>query len=499
MPVAEKSGNGSGAYNAPFPPLSDRVQANAPPPLAVDLDGTLVLSDTLHESILALLRSNPLLLLLMPLWLIGGKARFKREIARRVVPEPASLPYNRPLLDWLHEQRAERRLILASAADAAIVNAVADHLQIFDEVLASDGERNVAGNAKSQALMQRFGKQGFDYAGNSRVDLDVWRHAQSAIVVNASTGTRRQAQALGNVTREFPAQPAGIGAWLRALRLHQWVKNLLVFVPLLSAHLWFDRDAVINTLIAFVAFSLCASSVYLLNDLMDLPSDREHPRKRHRPFASGLLPLAGGVALIPLLLIAAFTLSLLLPDRFTLVLAGYYALTLAYTFVLKRIEIVDVVVLACLYTSRIIAGAVAIPVAASFWLLAFTMFLFLSLALVKRYAELVLMRDRHQSTAAGRGYQTADLPLVGALGVASGYLSVLVLALYVNSGIDATGLYGFPKLLWLLCPLLLYWISRAWMLTHRGCMHDDPLLFAVRDRISQVVLAMALVIVVFAL
>lgn len=479
--------------------LADRIRAEPPLPLAVDLDGTLVLSDTLHESILALLRGNPLLLFVMPFWLLGGKARFKREIARRLVPDPASLPYNEPLLAWLREQRPGRKLILASAADAGIVNAVADHLQLFDEVLASDGERNVAGEAKSQALVQRFGEGGFDYAGNSRVDIEVWRHARASIVVNASASTRHQAQALGNVAQEFPSRPGGIRGWARALRLHQWVKNLLVFVPLLSAHLWFDQTAATNTLIAFIAFSLCASSVYLLNDLMDLPSDREHPRKRHRPFASGLLPLAGGVALIPFLLIAAFALSLLLPERFSLVLAGYFALTLAYTFVLKRIEIVDVVVLACLYTARIIAGAVAIPVAASFWLLAFTMFLFLSLALVKRYAELVLMRDRRQSAAAGRGYQIDDLPLIGALGVASGYLSVLVLALYVNSGTDATGLYGHPKLLWLLCPLLLYWISRAWMLTHRGRMHDDPLLFAVRDRISQVIMALTLVIVAIAL
>ncbi len=478
---------------------TEHVQADSLPPLAVDLDGTLVLTDTLHESILGLLRGNPLLLFAMPLWLLGGKARFKREIARRLVPDPASLPYNQPLLDWLKEQHGTRRLILASAADERIVSSVADHLQIFDDVLASDGQTNVAGNAKSAELIARFGERGFDYAGNSSVDLEVWRHARDAIVVNASSSTRHQAQALGNIAQEFPGKAGGIRAWIQALRLHQWVKNLLIFVPLLSAHLWFERDAIIQTVIAFFAFSLCASSVYLLNDLMDLPSDREHPRKRHRPFAAGVLPLAGGLALVPVLLIGAFALSLLLPERFTLVLAGYFALTLAYTFVLKRIEIIDVVVLACLYTSRIIAGAVAIPVAASFWLLAFTMFVFLSLALVKRYAELVLMRDRQATTAAGRGYHTDDLPLLGALGVASGYLSVLVLALYVNSSTEAMDLYAHPKLLWLLCPLLLYWISRAWMLTHRGRMHDDPLLFAVRDRGSQIILALSLIIVAFAL
>lgn len=460
----------------------------APPPLAVDLDGTLVLGDTLHESLLVLLRRNPLYLFLLPLWLLGGKAGFKREIARRAIPDPADLAYNQPLLEWLREQCGQRPIVLCSAADAGVADAVAGYVGLFDEVIASDGTRNLAGATKADVLAMRFGDKGFDYAGNSHVDIAVWQRARRAIVVNASPSTERSAQLGGNVAKMIPGAPGNVWTWMRALRLHQWVKNLLVFLPLLGAHLFFDSQAIWQTTLAFLAFSLCASAVYLINDLIDLPADRSHPRKRHRPFAAGHLPIAAGLALVPALLLAALLLALCLPERFALVLAGYFLLTLAYTFRLKRVEIVDVIVLAMLYTARIIAGAVAIPVAASFWLLAFIMFLFLSLALIKRYTELVVARDSGREEAFGRTYRIDDLPLIGALGIAAGYLSVLVLALYVNNSGESTELYAQPKMLWLLCPMLLYWISRAWMLTHRGRMHDDPLLFAVRDPVSLVIL-----------
>jgi 4-hydroxybenzoate polyprenyltransferase len=468
------------------------------PPLAVDMDGTVVLGDTLHESLLVLLRRNPLYLFALPAWLLGGKARFKREIARRALPAPADLAYNRPLLDWLRDQRGRRELILCTAADAGIAHAVAGHLDLFDTVLASDGERNLDGERKAALLVERHGEQGFDYAGNGAVDVAIWRHARRAIVVNASAGTERAARAAATVEHVLPAAPAGPRAWLRALRLHQWIKNLLVFVPLLTAHLALDPQSVLHSTLAFTAFGLCASSVYLLNDLLDLPSDRAHPRKRNRPFAAGQLSLLAGLALAPLLLAAAFALAALaLPGRFVLALAGYYLLTLAYSLALKRVEMLDVVVLAALYTARIVAGTFALAIALSFWLLAFSMFLFLSLALVKRYTELAVMREQGLTQAAGRGYRTDDLPMLGALGAAAGYLSVLVLALYINSANSHT-LYGQPKALWLLCPLLLYWISRVWLLTQRGRMHDDPLLFALRDPVSLAVLALGLATVLVA-
>lgn len=467
------------------------------PPLAVDLDGTLVLSDTLHESLIALLRRNPLYLFAMPFWLLGGKARFKREIAQRILPPPESLPYNQPLLEWLRGQRDSREIVLCTAADAAIARAIAGHVGCFDTVIASDGERNLSGEAKAETLVERYGAHGFDYAGNDRIDLAVWSKARRAIVVNASPATEHAARRIADVTDVMPRKPVRLWTWVRALRLHQWAKNLLVFVPLLSAHMVMDPTSVERALLAFLAFGLCASSVYLLNDLVDLPLDRAHPRKRHRPFAAGELSPLTGLVLAPILLATAFVIALWLPERFLFVLAGYYLLTFAYSFRLKRVEMLDVIVLAALYTARIIAGAAAIAVPLSFWLLAFSMFLFLSLALIKRFTELALMRDNGLASAAGRGYRIDDLSLLGTLGVSSGYLSVLVLALYINSR-DSEALYHHPKMLWLLCPLLLYWISRSWSLTYRGRMHDDPLLFALKDPASLVVSAIGLVIVLFA-
>lgn len=473
-------------------PGGDRMERL--PPLAVDLDGTLVLSDTLHESMLALIRRNPFYLFALPVWLLRGKARFKREIARRVLPNIDTLPYNAPLLGWLHEQRGRREIVLCTAGDAALARAVADRVAVFDDTLASDGAINLSGERKAAALAARYGERGFDYAGNARRDLAVWRRARAAVVVNARPSVARAAARIAEIDRRFEPAPAGIGVWLRALRVHQWAKNLLVFLPLLTAHRAFDAGAAGHALLAFVAFCLCASSVYLLNDLLDLDADRQHPRKRQRPFAAGELPLLAGFALAPALLFGAFALALLLPERFLLVLAGYYVLTMAYSLRLKRVEMLDVVVLAALYTARLIAGAAAIPVPASFWLLAFAMFLFLSLALIKRHTELGTLRDLGRSTAAGRGYRTDDLPMLAVLGGASGYLAVLVLALYINSR-ESERLYRQPELLWLLCPLLLYWINRAWLLTHRGRMPDDPVVFAVRDPVSLGVLLLAVAII----
>ena len=286
--------------------------------------------------------------------------------------------------------------------------------------------------------------------------------------------------------------------WLKALRLHQWLKNVLVFVPLLAAHLVLDPVAVMQAVAAFLIFGMCASSVYVLNDLLDLGADRRHPRKRKRPFASGRLPITAGLMVAPVLMIAAFTAAYALAPRFALVLLGYYILTLAYSLRLKQIAMLDVLVLAALYTVRIVAGTAAIDVGFSFWLLAFSMFLFLSLALVKRYTELGVQRRAGNDTVHGRGYATSDYELLASLGGASGYLSVLVLALYINSTASAE-LYHRQQVLWLLCPLLLYWVSRVWIIAHRGAMHDDPVLFAARDKVSLMLMVLAALVVLLAI
>lgn len=454
------------------------------PALCVDLDGTLVHTDLLLESLVLLIKRNPLCLLLVPLWLLGGKARLKQEISRRVQLNAASLPYVQPFVEWLQEQKERgRSLWLCTASDQRLAQAVADHLGLFAGIISSDGQRNLSGIHKAEALVQRFGERGFDYCGNHAVDLAVWAHAKNAVVVNASSVLATQAAALTRVVATFGQSGAPWRAFVRALRVHQWAKNALIVAPVAAAHLLADGKALKATGLAFISFSLCASSVYLLNDLFDLEADRQHPRKRLRPFASGSLSLLSGLVATPVLLLIAVGLSLLLPPKFQLVLGLYYLSTLAYSYALKRIVMVDVLALAGLYTIRIVAGAAAAAIGLTFWLLLFSIFIFLSLAMVKRYAELHAMREQGKLSALGRGYQVEDLALLQALGGASGYISILVLALYVNSP-DIVAMYRQPKFVWLLCPIMLYWISRIWMQTHRGGMHDDPLVFALRDPVS---------------
>jgi 4-hydroxybenzoate polyprenyltransferase len=465
-------------------------------PLCVDLDGTLIRTDLSIETALALLRRNPLYLFCFIVWLGNGRAHLKRQIAARARVDVVRLPYDERVLAWLRSAASTRRRVLCTASDQTLADAVAAHLGGFDDVLGSDGVRNLGGRGKRDALRERYGERGFDYAGNAAPDLYVWRHARHAIVVNAAPGLLRRVCRERDVERVFARRDGGWRIWLGALRLHQWLKNALVFVPLLAAHLMLSPDAALRAIVAFIAFSLCASGAYVLNDLFDLDADRHHPRKCLRPFAAGTLPLGGGLMATPLLLIAAFATAYALSSRFLLVLFVYAVITLAYSLFLKRVAMLDVVTLAALYTLRIIGGAVAIPVEASFWLLAFSMFLFLSLAMVKRYTEVRRVAESGEEKIAGRGYHTADLALIQSLGTSSGYLSVLVLAFYINST-ASTALYRHHQVLWVLTPVLLYWISRIWLVAQRGDMHDDPVVFALTDRVSLLVLAVfALVILV---
>lgn len=455
------------------------------PPLCVDLDGTLIRSDLLLESLLLLLKRNPLYLLLAAFWLLrGGKAGLKAQIAARVTLNPAALPYNKELLAWLKSERAQGREVwLCTAANERLAAVVAEHLDLFDGVLASDSRRNLAGANKADQLVGRFGEGGFDYCGNEWRDVTIWRRARGAIVVNASPAIEHQVGADLSLLRAFPSSGNRLRAMVRALRPHQWAKNVLLLVPLCAAHRMGDLDSLSHALLGLIAFCLCASSVYLLNDMLDLEADRAHLRKSKRPFASGDLPLTAGFALVPALLAATVLISAFLPTKFQLWLAAYYVLTVAYSFGLKRLLLVDAVTLAGLYTLRIIAGAGAADVALSFWLLLFSVFLFLSLAFVKRYAELDALRRQQRLQAIGRGYHVEDLAVLQNFGTAAGYLSVLVLALYINSP-DILPLYHRPKVIWMLCVLMLFWISRIWMIAHRGRMHDDPVVFALRDRMS---------------
>lgn len=453
-------------------------------PLVVDLDGTLICTDMLHESAVKMVRDRPFAALQIPYWLLQGKAVLKQQLAHHVDFDASLLPYHEPFLDWLRAQHAAgRRLVLCTASDLRIASAIAAHLGIFEEVMASDGAVNLAGEAKAQALRARLGARGFDYAGNSTADLAVWRGARRAIVVNASPQLSRQAAECCEIEQVFVRKPWQWSVLRRLLRVHQWLKNILLWMPLLAAHRLMEPGAGGPMLLAFLAFSLCASSVYVANDLFDLESDRAHPRKRQRPFASGAAPLWLGVVLLPLLWGASLALASCVGGTFAPWLLFYFALTWAYSLVLKRLLLVDCLTLAILYTLRIVAGAAAAGLALSFWLLAFSVFLFLSLAFVKRYAELELQLTNGKTKAHGRGYHTGDASIIQTFGVVSGYSSAVVLALYLNSE-AVLKLYRTPACVWGAVLVVLFWISWMWMQAHHGKMHDDPLVFAVKDKTS---------------
>jgi 4-hydroxybenzoate polyprenyltransferase len=466
-------------------------------PLVVDLDGALLRSDLLVETGLLLLRDRPRQMLLPFGWLTRGKAFLKHKLAERADLDVTVLPYDEAVLAFIREAHAQgRQVVLATASHERLAGEVARHLGVFDEVLASHSGLNLAGEAKRDALLARYGEKGFDYLGNSRDDLPVWRVARKAFAANASPGCEKKARALGNFEGVISCGSAGARDWIKALRLHQWLKNLLIFVPLLAAHRYTELPLLLQATLAFFCFGLCASSVYLLNDLLDLRDDRHHARKRLRPFASGRLSPFSGLLVFPLLLCLAFAIALCwLPTAFVLGVLAYYGLTLAYSLWLKRLMAVDVMALATLYTLRIIIGGITLGIPLSFWLLVFSMFIFLSLALVKRYAELFSLREGEggDGKARGRGYHVEDFPMIMALGAASGYTAVMVLALYINDPATRQ-YYQHPEFIWFSCLLLLTWISRVWILAHRGMMHEDPVIFAARDRISLVIVAlMALV------
>lgn len=436
-------------------------------------------TDVLLESVAALVKAKPQLVFALPFWLMRGRAALKSEVARRVDLDVALLPYDANVLKELGHQRSEgRRLVLATAADSRLAQRVADHLGIFDDVMASDGVRNLRGETKAQALVERFGEGRFDYMGEDRHDVPVWKRSAAAHVVGNASLAAQMARP-GRKVHFIERERRGASAIVKELRAYQWAKNLLVFVPLITAHA-IASGTLLTELLAFVAFSLTASTVYLLNDLADLEDDRRHPFKRSRPLASGDLHIGTALALLPLLLFGAGAIAMRLPWSFGALLSLYLVTNLAYSLGLKRVALLDVFVLAALYTMRILAGAAAIDVPVSHWLLAFSLFAFLSLALVKRFVEVSNVASREEARVGGRGYLAGDGQLLAMLGTACGCLAVLVFALYITSP-QVVVLYRAPAMLWFAVPLLLYWMSRIWFLAHRGVLHEDPLLFALHD------------------
>jgi len=451
-------------------------------PLCVDLDGTLIRTDTLHEGLVGLAKQAPGQLFLLPFWLARGRAHLKIAVSRRVPLDPGCLPFETGFVTYLQAQRAAgRQLWLVTGAAREVAEAIAVHLGIFEGVLASEGDENLTSRKKVAALQRRF-PEGFDYAGNSWADLPAWAAARQAILVAAPPAVARRARERGNVVLEFPRKDRG-AAIVDALRFPQWARNFLVLVPALAAHRVGGLRELAQLATTLVAFGVVDSATFLVRDILDMESDRRRPDARQRPFASGVLSIPVGLLLALALLGAGALIAAWLPLTVGLLLAGSLVATLAYSFSLKRLPIIDVVLLAGLYTARIYAGGVAADVPVSEWLASFSMFLFFSLAFLRRASDLVATGG----TCSGRGYLPDDIGPVFTMGISSGYLSVLVLALYISRS-EVRRLYGHPGWLWGLCPLVLFWVSHVWLLARRGEVNDDPLSFALRSRESWAVL-----------
>jgi len=474
----------------------DLTPSSDEPPLVVDLDGTFTVTDTLWESIVRLIKRRPVVLVMLPFWLMQGRAQLKATIWARSTWNAQGLPLNQKLHEYLVAQRRQgRRLVLATAAHEALARKVVDPHGLFDDVIGSDGRRNLKGSAKLAAIRELVGER-FCYAGDSRADVVVWSGATRAVLVGDVARLRRLTPR-STIEAEFSVSGPGWRTWVRTIRAYQWLKNMLILVPLLTSFSLLDQHRVVLALLAFAAFSSCASATYIVNDLWDLDNDRNHAHKSKRPLASGEISIPSALLMAVALLGGGFGLALLANGRFALILAVYLVTTSAYSWVLKRYVIADVLTLACLYTLRIVAGAVVIGVPLTTWLLAFSVFLFFSLALVKRCAELVSLHEAGADGAVGRNYKTTDLEVLWPTGVGSGVAAVVVFGLFINSP-ETQSQYASPYLMWLVALALFYWVMRLWIKTSRGEMHDDPIVYSLRDPNSRISVVLMLVISVLA-
>ncbi len=458
------------------------ITASASPPLCVDLDGTLLRTDTLHEQ-LALTLRDPRMILDLPRLLLSGKARFKDALSRLQSLAAEDLPVNEDFLSWLHEEKDRgRQIILATAAPEPVALAISEHFGIFDEVIASTPAVNLRGAAKAAALVERFGEKGFAYAGDHESDLEVWRHAGEAILVGVTPRLKRRAAALTPIRGEFPRPGSRLAALARACRPHQWSKNLLVFVPLITAFAIGDAFSLWHALLMFGAFSMTASAIYVINDLTDINADRQHLRKRKRPLASGALPISWGIVAAPTLLFVGIALSILAGAPW--ITLAYAMISTAYSLRLKEFPLVDIFTLACLYTLRLYGGGEASGHRVSLFLLAFSSFLFLSLAAMKRVSELTAVRGERRHSR--RDYGPGDLGILTSFGCSSAFVASLVLSLYVKENFgDSTAPHAL--ILWSIVPLVLFWQCRMWLATARGYMLDDPIVYAASDWVSRLV------------
>jgi 4-hydroxybenzoate polyprenyltransferase len=456
--------------------------------LIVDLDDTLIRTDTLFENFWSACARKWYTPILAAKAVLSGPLALKERLASLAPLDPVSLPYNEDVLAVMRHWRGRGgRVALVTASLQSTADGVAAHIGLCDEAHGSGDGVNLKGANKARFLEERFGANGYSYIGDCPADFPVWEQATGAVTVNPSKSFRQRVDAIATETEHLPATSAKLVDYLRSMRPHQWLKNLLVFAPMFAAH-QLTAETFLQSLLAFVAFSLVASSTYIFNDLLDLSADRAHPRKRNRPFASGKVRVSRGTWLAPALGVAGGGVALLSGWPLFAMLVAYFVVTTLYSFWLKRLVAIDVCVLAVLYTMRILAGSIATGLSASVWLLAFSTFFFFMLAGVKRQAELIDGIAAGKVRAHGRGYHVDDLSVVSQLAISSGLISVLVLALYANSD-PVRELYSTPEVLWGICPVVLYWQSRIAILTQRGQMHDDPLVFAARDPVTYFCLA----------
>ena len=474
--------------------MDQEIESIAAIPLVVDMDGTLIKVDSLHEAFIQLSSKKPLCALRAVLKLNQSRAAFKAAIADHILPDSGMMPVDDFVLEAIKQARTKgRKVYLATAADLRFAETIANSICKFDGIFASENGINLKGQAKADRLIAAFGVRGFDYIGNDASDIPAWRAARTALVSGAPPGLMRRLRTEFPTMLTLSESRRSIGSYVRALRPHQWLKNALVALPTFAAH-DFSAGGLSRVLLALVSFSLAASTVYLVNDMLDLHHDRAHSQKRHRPLAAGLIPLSHGVGLLGVTAALSVALALLLPRTFTMVLGTYFVLSVSYSLYLKRKLMIDVVTLAALYGSRVLAGGAVTGIALSHWLVGFCFFIFLSLALVKRTAEMIALPAANNVNIKGRGYRREDLQTIPALTAASGFISVLVLALYIAST-EVSALYRYPELLWGVCVILVYWLGRIYFLAGRGEMHQDPVIFAATDRIS--LLAGALMVAIF--
>jgi len=468
-------------------------------PLVVDLDGTLINTDLLYEGFILLLRKNPLYLFLCLIWIFRGKAYLKSRILETVHIPAELLPYNKEVLDLLKKEAGSgRKLILATASPLSNALAIAKTHPIFYKVYGTENNINLKGKEKLKILVSEFGKSKFDYIGNSHSDVQIFSSARYSYLVNPTFLVKTKAKKNSEVKQIWNFKKGSFRSYLKAIRAYQWVKNLLIFVPLITSHSFFSIKPLTLAVMAFVSFSLVASAGYLINDLLDLNADRIHPRKRFRPLASGKISILHGIVLSIVLLTAGFYLASRLNHLFWIIVLFYFFTSLSYSVFLKRIVLYDVFVLAVLYSTRVFAGGVATSILLSSWLIAFSTFIFLSLAFVKRYSELFQVDDNDSLEKRGRGYFVEDIHLLQTMGVVSGFLSVVVFSLYLDSP-DVSLLYSNPRILWITSLLFLFWVSRMWMLTVRGKMTDDPIIFTLKDWISYLIFCLVGLCILFAM